>query len=177
LIENKRRRAAGLDSADGDILIAFGANLPGPRGSPTDTCQAALEELTRRGVRIRRRSPFYESAPVPPSGQPWYVNGVAAVATDLAPEALLALLHDVERQFGRERRVANEARVIDLDLLAYGGLVRDAPPILPHPRLALRAFVLLPLRDVAPGWVHPASGLGVEALIARLPPGQSIRRR
>jgi 2-amino-4-hydroxy-6-hydroxymethyldihydropteridine diphosphokinase len=160
------------------ILIAFGANLPSQAfGSPAATCLEALTALQARGVNIRRRSPFYESAPVPVSDQPWYVNGVAQVETRLGPEELLSLLHELERQFGRERRELNEARVMDLDLIAYGRRIREAPPpILPHPRMADRAFVLLPLRDIVPGWVHPVSGRTVEELIARLPAAQQIRR-
>jgi len=170
--------AKSEDSSVELILIAYCANLPSQGyGSPADTCLAALTALEARGVKILRRSPFYESAPVPVSDQPWYVNGVAQVDTRLSPEELLALLHELERQFGRERRELNEARVMDLDLIAYGQRVRDAPPpILPHPRMADRAFVLLPLRDIAPGWVHPVSGRTVEQLIARLPTGQQIRR-
>ena len=160
------------------IIIAFGANLPNPDfGSPRDTCLAALAELDARGVKVRRRSPFYESAPVPISDQPWYVNGVAQVETALDPEGLLAVLHETERRFGRVRRERNEARVMDLDLIAYGRQVHEAPPpILPHPRMADRAFVLLPLRDIAPGWVHPVTGRTVEDLVAKLAPGQQIRR-
>jgi 2-amino-4-hydroxy-6-hydroxymethyldihydropteridine diphosphokinase len=166
------------DSAAGPIFVAFGANLPSRRyGSPRETCLAALAELEARGVKIVRRSSFYESAPVPISDQPWYVNGVAQVETSLDPAALLAVLHTIERQFGRERRELNEARVIDLDLVSYGGLVRnDPPPVLPHPRMADRAFVLLPLQEIAPGWRHPVSEVSVEELVARLPAGQQIRR-
>ena len=166
------------DSVDGPIFVAFGANLPSRlHGSPAATCLAALAALEARGVKILRRSAFYESAPVPVSDQPWYVNGVAEVATALDPAALLAVLHEIEREFGRERRELNAARVMDLDIVAYGRLVRDdPPPILPHPRMAGRAFVLLPLQEIAPGWVHPVSGLSVEELAARLPAGQQIRR-
>ena len=114
---------------------------------------------------------------MPVSDQPWYVNGVAEVATALDPTALLAVLHEIEREFGRERRELNAARVMDLDIVAYGRLVRtDPPPILPHPRMADRAFVLLPLQEIASGWVHPVLGLSVEELVARLPAGQQIRR-
>src|SRR5215475_12146454 len=152
-------------------LVAIGANLPSPtHGPPRATCEAALAELSRRGLRIVRRSRWYESAPVPLADQPWYVNGVVAVDTNLSPEALLALLHEVERDFGRERREVNAARVLDLDLLAYGDLVLNgAPPILPHPRLADRAFVVLPLADVAPDWRHPVTGRSVAELRASLP--------
>jgi 2-amino-4-hydroxy-6-hydroxymethyldihydropteridine diphosphokinase len=159
------------------ILIAVGANLPSPEfGPPHGTCEAALQELSHRGLRIVRRSRWFETAPIPASDQPWYVNGVAAVATDRSPEALLALLHDVERRFGRERRELNAARILDLDIVAYGDLVRtDPPPVLPHPRMHERAFVLLPLADVAPDWRHPADGRSLSELIQALPPGQLIR--
>jgi 2-amino-4-hydroxy-6-hydroxymethyldihydropteridine diphosphokinase len=158
-------------------LVAIGANLPSPtHGPPRATCEAALAELSRRGLRIVRRSRWYESAPVPLADQPWYVNGVVAVDTDLSPEDLLALLHDVERQFGRERRELNAARVLDLDLLTYGDVVRPGPPpILPHPRLAERAFVVLPLAEVAPDWRHPVTGQSVADMRRALPAAQAIR--
>ena len=159
------------------ILIAVGANLPSPEfGSLRATCEAALEELTRRGLRIVSRSRWFETAPIPASDQPWFVNGVVAVETDLPPEALLALLHDVEHRFGRQRRELNAARVLDLDIVAYGAVVRaDSPPILPHPRMQDRAFVLLPLADIAPDWRHPADGRPLADLIRALPADQLIR--
>ena len=159
------------------ILIAIGSNLPSPEfGPPRAICEAALAELARRGVRIVRRSRWFESAPVPLSDQPWFVNGVAIVQTALPPAELLALLHETERRFGRERRQVNAARILDLDLIAYGDLVRtDAPPLLPHPRLHERAFVLLPLADLAPDWRHPATGRTLAEMIGALPAEQSIR--
>jgi 2-amino-4-hydroxy-6-hydroxymethyldihydropteridine diphosphokinase len=159
------------------ILIAIGSNLPNPQiGPPRAVCEAALAKLSRRGLRILRRSRWFESAPVPASDQPWFVNGVAVVQTSLPPADLLALLHETERRFGRERRALNEARILDLDLLAYGDVVRtDAPPLLPHPRLHERAFVLLPLADVAPDWRHPVDGRTLSDMIRALPIEQSIR--
>jgi len=158
------------------ILIALGGNLPSPRyGAPRRTCDAALAALQAAGVRVVRRSRWYRSAPVPPSDQPPFVNGVVAVTTDLPPAELLALLHRIEAELGRTRRRRNEARIIDLDLLAYGDRV-SAPgeaPVLPHPRLAERAFVVLPLAEVAPGWRHPVNGLGPAEMAARLPPEQT----
>lgn len=158
------------------ILIGIGGNLPSAAGGPAATCQAALDRLVEGELRLLARSPWYESAPVPASDQPWFVNGVVRVETELGPEALLARLHAIEAEFGRARTEVNAARPLDLDLLAYGDLVRAGPgPVLPHPRMHSRAFVLLPLRDVAPHWTHPATGLSVDALIAGLAPGQLIR--
>lgn len=160
------------------ILIGVGANLPSAKsGSPLETCRAALAELEKEGVAVRRRSRWFESAPVPPSGQPWFVNGVAEVESDLGPEALLEVLHRVEERFGRVRRERNEARVLDLDLLAYDDIVMTGPPgpTLPHPRLHARAFVLLPLADLDPSWRHPATGRGIAELIRALPPDQVAR--
>lgn len=117
-----------------------------------------------------RRSRWWTGPPVPPSDQPWYVNGVAAVQTDVPAAELLGLLHRVEAEFGRVRSVPNAARPLDLDLLDYAGRVDPVgPPVLPHPRLTDRAFVLLPLAEVAPDWRHPASGVPLAALIAALP--------
>jgi 2-amino-4-hydroxy-6-hydroxymethyldihydropteridine diphosphokinase len=120
-------------------------------------------------------SPWYRTAPVPASDQPWYVNAVAEVASDLSADALLAELHAVEAAFGRARTVPNAARPIDLDLLDFHGQIAAGGPgraTLPHPRMTDRAFVLLPLADLAPEWRHPVSGLTVRALIEALPADQ-----
>ncbi|HUC61967.1 MAG TPA: 2-amino-4-hydroxy-6-hydroxymethyldihydropteridine diphosphokinase [Alphaproteobacteria bacterium] len=156
------------------IYIALGANLPSARwGAPRATLEAALAAFPAAGLKVARRSRWYGSKPVPASDQPDYVNGVAAIETALAPRPLLERLHAIERDFGRVRGARNEARVLDLDLVAYDDLVRDGSdggPILPHPRLGGRAFVLLPLRDLAPQWRHPATGTALADLIAALPP-------
>jgi 2-amino-4-hydroxy-6-hydroxymethyldihydropteridine diphosphokinase len=159
------------------ILIALGANLDHPRyGPPRNTCEAALGALTEHGLRIMARSRWYRSPPVPPSDQPWYINGIAQIETDLDPAALLALLHRVEEAFGRVRRARDEARVLDLDLLDYDGRV-SAPgesPVLPHPRLAERAFVVLPLAEVAPDWRHPVTGANIDELAGRMAPESEV---
>jgi 2-amino-4-hydroxy-6-hydroxymethyldihydropteridine diphosphokinase len=157
-------------------LIGLGANLPSAAGAPLETLEAALTALAAEGVSLLGRSPWYRSAPLPAAAQPWFVNGVAVLATTLAPPALLARLHAIEARFGRVRRERNAPRPLDLDLLDYDGLIRSEAPVLPHPRLHERAFVLLPLRDVAPAWRHPVSGRSVTELIERLPAGQAIER-
>ena len=158
------------------ILIGIGANLPSAAGSPRATCEAALTHLERLGLVVTARSPWYETAPVPVSDQPWFVNGVAAVKTRLSAAGVLAALHLTEAAFGRLRSQSNAARTLDLDLLAYGEDVRtDGALRLPHPRMHERAFVLFPLRDVAPGWRHPVLGETAANLAAKLPE-QGIRR-
>jgi len=162
----------------GGIYIGLGANLPSARGDPVDTLEAALGDIAGAGITLLRRSPWYESAPVPRTDdQPWYVNGVVEVATHLDPAALLALLQGFEALSGRVRSVANAARPLDLDIIAYREQLNPGPnpPLLPHPRMHERAFVLLPLQAIAPRWRHPVLGRSVASLIATLPAGQEIR--
>ena len=160
------------------ILIGIGANLPSDRfGPPIKACEAAIEALsTLEGVSIVARSSWYESEPVPKSDQPWYINGVAVVETDLEALDLLAKLHEIEAEFGRVRTVPNAPRVLDLDLLAYGAEILDAAHAhVPHARMEGRAFVLMPLADVAPDWVHPKTGRALKDLMAELPADQVCR--
>ena len=169
------------------IFLGLGANLPSRHGTPRETLEAAVAVIALAGVTIVGVSPWYESAPVPrvadpvTGGQPWYVNGVVEVATALSPEELLSLLQKIERDFGRVRSVPNAPRSLDLDIVAYGErVVTEGAPLLPHPRMHVRAFVLLPLSDLAPDWRHPQSGRPIGDLIADLgrlddPEGQEIR--
>jgi 2-amino-4-hydroxy-6-hydroxymethyldihydropteridine diphosphokinase len=141
--------------------------------------EAALAALRARGVEIRRVSPWYRTAPIPASDQPWYFNAVAEISTDLPADRLLAELHKVEDGFGRVRSTPNAARLIDLDLLDFRGEISPGGPgkaTLPHPRMANRAFVVRPLADLAPEWRHPRTGVSIEALVAALPPDQIIER-
>ena len=155
------------------ILIALGANLPSTAGGPQQTLEAALTRLEENGVHVAARSPWYRTAPVPVSDQPWFVNGVVRVETALDPADLLALLRRIEQEFGRRRSVRNAARTLDLDIIDYDGRVENTPDLtLPHPRMQDRAFVLLPLADIAPQWRHPTLGKTVESLISSLPPAQ-----
>jgi 2-amino-4-hydroxy-6-hydroxymethyldihydropteridine diphosphokinase len=162
------------------IFVGVGANLTHERyGAPQQTLVAALEELGNRGVQTLRLSPWYRTAPVPPSDQPWYVNAVAEVASDLPADAVLTELHAVEAEFGRHRTVPNAARPIDLDLLDYHGEIAPGGPgraTLPHPRMIGRAFVLRPLADLTPEWRHPVTGQPIRELLAALPADQVAER-
>jgi 2-amino-4-hydroxy-6-hydroxymethyldihydropteridine diphosphokinase len=159
-------------------LIAIGANLPAGDGAPPlESCKAALAALDALpGMRVVAASRWWESAPIPPNpASPRYINGVALLEGVATPESLLAALQGIESAAGRTRPYPNAPRVLDLDIIDLDGLVRDAPdPVLPHPRAHLRGFVLLPLAEVAPAWVHPRLKLPVSALIAALP-AQDLR--
>jgi 2-amino-4-hydroxy-6-hydroxymethyldihydropteridine diphosphokinase len=152
--------------------IALGANLPSPAGPPDATLAAALQHFSSLG-RIAARSSLYSTAPVGFSDQPRFLNAVIALETDLAPRPLLDALLSIERRFGRDRSAAlsNGPRTLDLDLLLYDDLVLSEFNLeIPHPRLAQRAFVLIPLAEIAPHAVDPRSGLTAAQLLANLAP-------
>jgi len=159
------------------VFIAVGANLPDGWGAPAvETCQAACRAIANLdGVSKVVLSRWFSSAPVPASDQPRYVNGIVRAQCCLAPEVLIRRLQAIEQSMGRVRSAPNAARTLDLDIIDMGGITLSSSAlVLPHPRAHLRAFVLLPLRDVAPDWVHPRLGQGVDELIRALP-AQDIR--
>ena len=125
------------------VIIALGSNLPyGSRSRLQSLCDA-LDAMTGQCIRVLDRSPWYRSRPVPTSGQPDFINGVALVETDLDPDQLLHQLHAVEKMFGRRRRTRNEARTIDLDLIAYGDVGPCAIERWPGPAAPSGAFACL----------------------------------
>jgi 2-amino-4-hydroxy-6-hydroxymethyldihydropteridine diphosphokinase len=159
------------------IILGIGSNLPSPiYGPPAAVCRAAIARLEAAGLHPVGVSRFYETAPMPASDQPWYVNAAVAVSTALEPRAALAACLVIEAEMGRVRGERNAARIVDLDLLAWNERIIDEPGlIVPHPRLTERAFALLPMADLAPDWRHPVSGESISNLIAKLPPNQQIR--
>lgn len=193
------------------IVIALGSNMETDAGSPLTLINKSINLLTDNNITVLARSPIYRSAPFPPMDQPDFLNAVVTAGTDIPPDDLMALLHDIETELGRKRRIRWEQRPIDIDLIDYHKYVtitsdkyvstaknqclsecpnfsraskpliqagipvevaKPLPLTLPHPRAHERAFVLLPLRDIAPDWRHPCFDLGVEDLILNLPPGQ-----
>lgn len=150
------------------ILIALGANIPSAVGSPEATLRAALAALEALGVRVLNVSAFHKSPAWPDPADPPFTNAVAVIETERQPVALLGLLHEVETAFGRKRSVPNAPRSLDLDLIDYQGRIEKGVVELPHPRMADRRFVLVPLAEVAPGWRHPVSGQTAQALLAAL---------
>ena len=159
------------------ILIGLGANLDGIYGSPEQCLQACSELLADAGIYIVRSSNIWKSAPVPVSDQPWYCNAVCAVETVLSSDQLLRALASIENDTGRERHEENAARVLDLDILAYNNeIINDAHLTVPHPAMHERAFVLYPLQEIAPHWMHPQLDKSVDEMIVYIPKGQEIQR-
>ena len=160
------------------ILIGIGGNLESAQfGPPRDTLTAALAALKEKRIRILARSGWYRTEPVPRSDQPWFVNAVVSLATELGAKDLLNALQATERQFGRVRGELNAPRILDLDILDYQGEVMDTTSlVLPHPRLHERRFVLIPIAEIAPDWRHPILELTAVQLLAQLSSEQRIQR-
>jgi 2-amino-4-hydroxy-6-hydroxymethyldihydropteridine diphosphokinase len=149
------------------VAIALGSNL----GDSATLLHLALKTLNQTdGIELARVSPFYRTAPLGPP-QPDYVNACAILKTTLAPLPLLDRLLQVEQQFGRVRRERWGPRLLDLDLLLYGDRqINHARLQVPHPRMRDRAFVLVPLADIAADWVDPTTGKTVAALLEAVDP-------
>jgi 2-amino-4-hydroxy-6-hydroxymethyldihydropteridine diphosphokinase len=133
-----------------DVLLGLGGNL----GDPAAAIATALDRLAAAGLRIVARSSLYRTAPWGVADQPDFINACAVAHTEVAPHPLLERIHAVERALGRERRERWGLRTIDIDILDYDGVALDDPGLtLPHPRLTERAFVLVPLAEIAPNRV------------------------
>lgn len=163
------------------ILIGLGANLPTEKfGPPRAALGAALHAIEQTGMQIKQRAPWYQTAPVPISDQPWYVNGVAELGTERSPSEIIAALLELENNFGRVRTARNAPRILDLDLLAYDDqiIIGSTPTDLtvPHPRMYGRSFVILPLRDIAPDWCDPVSGRTINGISNQLPKDQQAHK-
>ncbi|MAC80373.1 MAG: 2-amino-4-hydroxy-6-hydroxymethyldihydropteridine diphosphokinase [Rhodobacteraceae bacterium] len=172
------------------LIICLGANLPSRAGPPAETLRSASRDISRIGIRVTGVSRFFSTPCFPAGAGPDYVNAALIGRTGLAPEEVLAGLHDIEGRYGRNRKTRWGQRTLDLDLAAYDTLVRPdldgwrawmtlapkdqqlaAPDrlILPHPRMQDRAFVLVPLCDIAPDWRHPVLGKTAVQMAAELP--------
>jgi 2-amino-4-hydroxy-6-hydroxymethyldihydropteridine diphosphokinase len=151
--------------------IALGANL----GDRLETLKAAIARISDLGTMLKVSS-VYETDPVGYLDQPAFYNAVLLMETNLSPETIMQNLLAIEANLGRVRTFANAPRAIDLDLLLYGNDIRETPALtLPHPRMHERAFVLVPLAEIAPHMIHPRLRKSVAELLELLPEAEGVR--
>jgi 2-amino-4-hydroxy-6-hydroxymethyldihydropteridine diphosphokinase len=159
----KAASPAVLDDADPDldlaVIVALGCNDKGAWASCEESLEAALARFRAEGIDVLARSSWWRSQAWPDPTHPPFLNGVVIVRTDLGKHELMQALGRIEDVLGRQRTTRNAPRTLDLDLIAYGREEGDCGGlILPHPRAADRLFVMGPLAEIAPTWVHPAGG-------------------
>jgi 2-amino-4-hydroxy-6-hydroxymethyldihydropteridine diphosphokinase len=148
------------------VYLSLGSNLRDRRMN----IERALERLNECGIEVQRVSSLYRTEPVGYTAQPWFVNCVAEVFTDLMPLQLVRRCQAIERAMGRRPGPRNRPRLIDIDILLYeDAVVRSAEVTIPHPRMAERRFVLVPLSELAPGTEHPLSQLTVLEMLRTTP--------
>lgn len=155
------------------MIVALGCNDKGGWASAREVLEAALDRFLPEGIDVVTRSSWWSSQAWPDPGDPPFLNGVVIVRTVLEPHALMAALNRIEKAFGRVRTVQNAPRTLDLDLIAYGRRLVDFEGlILPHPRAAMRKFVMGPLAEISPTWLHPETGTSSQALADVAPVGR-----
>lgn len=162
----------GAIDLDGAVIVALGCNDKGVWSSCREALEAALARFRSEGIDVVARSSWWSSLSWPDPNDPPFLNGAAIIQTQHDPHALMAALGRIEDVFGRRRSERNAPRTLDLDLIAYGRLSGDMDGlILPHPRSAERRFVMGPIAEMAPDWVHPQGGvardLAADAAVAR----------
>lgn len=159
--------------AENKVYLSLGSNV----GDREANLRAGITALSGAGVRVTRVSTFYETEPVDYLKQAWFVNCVVEGMTEVAPLELLGNLREIETRLGSKKVVAKGPRLLDMDILLYGAVVIDTADLqVPHPRMHLRKFVLVPLVEIAPGVVHPKLGMTAVQLLERTEDQSQVRR-
>jgi 2-amino-4-hydroxy-6-hydroxymethyldihydropteridine diphosphokinase len=154
------------------VYVALGSNI----GDREANLREAVRLLAQFAVHISRLSSIYETEPVDYLDQPWFLNAVLQAQTDLPAAQLLAILRQIESQMGSKKAFAKGPRLIDLDILLYGDDTIDTPDLqVPHPRMLLRNFVLVPLAEIAPTLRHPSWPASAAELLAHSPDRSLVR--
>jgi 2-amino-4-hydroxy-6-hydroxymethyldihydropteridine diphosphokinase len=157
-----------------NVFVGIGSNL----GIPTENCEEAIRLLnTLPKIEISDRSNLYESEPVAPLPQNWFINAAVAIKTSLDPESLLEEFFKIENDLGRKRIEKWGPRIIDLDMLVYENYVINSTTLtLPHPEMTKRRFVLLPLSEFAGDYLHPIENKTISDLLKELPENPQVRK-
>ena len=155
------------------VYLSLGSNL----GGRAAYIERALARLGEEGVRIVRRSSFYQTEPVEFLDQGWFLNIAAEAETELMPRQLLRVIRGIERELGRKRIVKSGPRTIDIDILLFGANIMNAAELeIPHPRMTERRFVLVPMAEIAPSLRHPALRSTMTELLASTKDRSQVRR-
>jgi 2-amino-4-hydroxy-6-hydroxymethyldihydropteridine diphosphokinase len=155
------------------VYLSLGSNL----GDRAKNMRAAIEELPHAGVAVTRVSSFYETEPVDLREQPWFLNCAVEAKTHFDPLMLLRALREIETKMGSKKLVAKGPRLIDMDILLYGSETIDTSELqVPHPRMLLRRFVLVPLAEIAPTLVHPSWTKTVSEILTTTTDSSEVRR-
>ncbi len=152
------------------VIISVGGNINSEDGShPVETCNKAIRSFQNYSIKVKKQSKWYNSEPIPKSDQPNFFNCVVIATTKLNENDVLESLHKIEEKFGRTRDKINDPRSIDLDLIDYSGKIRcNKNIIIPHPRAHLRKFVMGPLAEINPDWLHPILNTSVLEILQKL---------
>ena len=152
------------------FIIAVGSNIKSPKGfNPIENCNKAINELYKFNIKIIKKSSWYLSEPIPKSSQPKFYNSVFLCNSNHNPNKVLKIIDIVEQKFGRVRVFRNMSRCIDLDIISFNRTVKNSLLLtIPHPRMHLRKFVLLPLFEIDSDWLHPLFKKSIKYFLAKV---------